>query len=274
MIKDRNRDGYNDAVSETVGFVIIFGIMLMGITLVTLYGYPALLDAQQNANIRNMERNMISLQSDVNALTYKAVPYKETTMQVSGGVLSVKEPDSGNSYLIISNATGPLFDAALFSENKLPLGELHFLSESGDIAIALQNGAVVKWQLGGAGVSTWPPSVMLSEPRWFIDTSGGTTTMVITLIQVNSSTSLAKSGICNVQMSIEPLNITAGSNIIDVPAGGTVKVQITLADKFYKAWANYFEHTLRMTKVDDINWEKSGVNRVIIKAWKINVINI
>ena len=77
----------DSAVSEVVGFIIIFGIMLSGIGLITLYGYPMLLQEQQNTNIRNMERNMILLQSDVNSLVYKSVPYKETTMQVSGGTL-------------------------------------------------------------------------------------------------------------------------------------------------------------------------------------------
>ena len=75
----------DSAVSEVVGFIMIFGIMLSGIGLITLYGYPMLLQEQQNTNIRNMERNMILLQSDVNSLVYKSVPYKETTMQVSGG---------------------------------------------------------------------------------------------------------------------------------------------------------------------------------------------
>jgi len=136
------RIGQNDAVSETVGFILIFGIMLMGIALVTLYGYPALLDAQQNSNIRNMERNMISLQSDVNALTYKAVPYKETTMHVSGGVLSVERPDLGSIISIESSSNGQLIP-------DFQPGRMRFLSESGDISIAIEKGAVVTRQTGG-----------------------------------------------------------------------------------------------------------------------------
>ena len=61
--------------------------MVTGIGLVTLYGYPILLNEQSNANIRNMEQNMIVLQTDVNSLLYKEVPYKETSMQISGGSL-------------------------------------------------------------------------------------------------------------------------------------------------------------------------------------------
>ena len=268
MKKRGNNVSPDWAVSETVGFIIIFGIMMSGIALVTLYGYPALLDAQENANIRNMERNMISLQSDVNALTYKSVPYKETTMQVSGGVLT---NDSIISNFMISEGNGnPLITYPVPS--KQGTGALNFTSDQGDISIALQNGAVVKWQAGG--------SVMLSEPRWFIDTTGGTRTMVITLIQVDSSAYHGKSGISSVKMSIEPLNIHDAANIIDKhPSDNTVRISITLADKYHRAWKNYFENTLKMTEVTSPlppspTWERTDIDRIIIKAWKINIINI
>ena len=80
-------------VSEAIGFIIILGIVVTGIALVTLSGYPLLLEQQQNANVRNMEKNMIVLQSDANLLTYKGVPYRETSMQVSGGNLQVINPN-------------------------------------------------------------------------------------------------------------------------------------------------------------------------------------
>ena len=74
-------------VSETIGFIIILGIVMTGIALVTLYGYPALLNQQAEANIKNMGNTMIVLQTDLNSLAYRIVPYQETAIQVSGGVL-------------------------------------------------------------------------------------------------------------------------------------------------------------------------------------------
>jgi len=258
-------------VSETIGFIIIFGITITGIALVTLYGYPALINAQADANIRNMERNMIVIQSDVNALVYKSVPYKETTMQVSGGVLSVQRPDPASSFFIIKDSGVSLLDT-VYPDDKFPPGELHFLSDSDNIYVGLENGAVVKNQAGG--------SVMLSEPRWFIDTdTAGFSTMVIPLIQVEPSQPMAKDGISTVQLSIEPLPIGPGeTNVIDqTPDGNEVQISITTADKFYNAWKNYFENTLQMTKItgsDPPTWRKTGIDRVIVKAWKVKVINI
>ena len=62
-------------VSQTVGFMLILAIMIAGIGLVTLYGYPALLSQQAEANARNMEKSMIVLQYDINSLTFKNIPY-------------------------------------------------------------------------------------------------------------------------------------------------------------------------------------------------------
>lgn len=264
-------------VSETIGYIIIFGITITGIGLVTLYGYPALVNAQADANIRNMERNMIVLQSDVNSLVYKSVPYKETTMQVSGGVLSV-DPIITN-FMIKEGDDNPLITYP--DPTKQGTGAIQFISDTGEVSIALQNGAVVKHQSDG--------SVMLSKPRWFIDTNPSTMeeTFVITLIQVDTSGStLANSGISTVQMGIQPLLIydptppPPGSgdetNIIDkMPASNEVKITIPLLDsKYRKAWENYFEIDLGMTTSDGITWTKSGIHRVIIKGWKMNVINL
>lgn len=259
----RNIKRNEHAVSETVGFVIIFGIMLTGIALVTLYGYPAVLDAQQNANIRNMERNMISLQSDVKSLAYKNVPYKETTMQVSGGVLKVENPDTEQYRFEIYDQNGPLISYAdLAYPDTFPPGSIKFLSDSEDISIALQNGAVVKHQSDG--------SVMLSEPRWFFDDP--TDTLVINLIQIYSSQPLAKSGITTIQMRIDPLNIDPadGDNIVDTPPAGDVTIEYYDGQgfEFITAWNNYFGSTgYPPTKT-------FTCSRVIIKAWRITVLNI
>ena len=82
---------HESGVSETVGFIIIFGIVMTGIGLVTLYGYPMLLQQQAEANVKNMQKTMIVLQTDINSLTFKNVPYQETAIQVAGGTLSVKD---------------------------------------------------------------------------------------------------------------------------------------------------------------------------------------
>ena len=76
-------------VSEAIGFMLIFGIVIAGIGLVTLYGYPLLLQQQVSADEKIMEKNMIVLQNDVKSLAYKTVPFKETSLKIGGGALTV-----------------------------------------------------------------------------------------------------------------------------------------------------------------------------------------
>ena len=273
---------HDHAVSESVGYIIIFGIMLTGIGLVTLYGYPVLVQEQQNSNIRNMERNMIVLQSDFNSLTVKSVPYKETTMQVSGGVLSVENPDPGLKWFTIYDDTdsSDLIPTDYSADHKFSPGGLKFISDTGEVLISLQNGAVVKHQLGG--------SVMLSEPRWFSDetTVGAdiTKTLVISLIQVDTVPSgqhFGQSGIGTVQMSVDPLiiDVPNDDNVLDynfAQPGHQITIEYRDTNFDYKtAWKNYFIHgNLGMVDAGDYAGTLVDIDRVIIKAWKINIIGL
>ena len=132
-------------VSETIGFIIILGIVMTGIALVTLYGYPALLNQQAEANIKNMENTMIVLQTDLNSLAYKNVPYQETAIQVSGGVLSVQNPDAG--YLKSLNITnGTPGNEVVISAFKP--GEIRYTADQ-------QNVIIVSSEWGGTKVADW-----------------------------------------------------------------------------------------------------------------------
>ena len=66
----------DNGVSEAIGFMLIFGMIIVGIGLVTLYGYPLLLQQQVGADEKIMEKNMIVLQNDVKSLAYKTIPSK------------------------------------------------------------------------------------------------------------------------------------------------------------------------------------------------------
>jgi hypothetical protein len=243
------------AVAEVVGFIIILGIMMTGIALVTLYGYPALVKEQANANIKNMERNMIVLQNDVKALAYKGVPYKETMIQIGDGTLLVKPSNSDTKSFNIS-------DYGTFKP-----GELQFKASAENVVIALQNGAVVKsyWAQGG--------SVMISEPRWYVDTDlSGTKTFVISLINITADDDLAKSGMANVQ-----LHITNSTTSLPItPGSGDVSVTYNDLDNDYRtAWGNYFQYDLNMVKDPFTNtYTMHNVDTLIVKTYDIKVLGI
>jgi hypothetical protein len=248
----------DSAVSEVVGFMIIFGIMLTGIGLITMYGYPMLMQEQQNTNIRNMERNMIVLQNDLKSLTYKNVPYQETMLQVSGGTLSIARDGSLKSKFNVDNGSTNL---------DFSTGGILYNSQDGTTTIALENGAVHTRMWSSEG------SAMVSEPRWFYDAP--TNTFVMTFIAMNATENFAQTGIGTVRMRITP------ADQINVTAPSGQKVRITYVPdpeyNFKTAWANYFD-TLN-TPDFQIEFNSGSYllptdTNVIIKKYYVTVISL
>jgi hypothetical protein len=214
-------------VSEAIGFLLIFTMVIVGIGLVTLYGYPLLLEQQTNADEKIMEKNMIVLQNDVKGLTYKTVPYKETSLKIGGGSLLLYNSSYTPSTITITDGATPLM-------SPFQSGTLNYTSIGAQSEIALQNGAVVKRSTLVGG------SVMLAQPRWFYDAP--TNTMVVNLITFNSTDTLSRSGIGTVQMEMsgEPKysSTTLGTN--------TFELQYT-PDLYGTAWEDYFTRYAHQT---------------------------
>ncbi len=259
-----DRPRRNSGVSETIGFIIIFGIVMTGIAIVTLYGYPALTQEQANANIKNMEKNMLVLQSDLKSLTFKSVPYQETTMQVSGGTLLINENP---------NPVWPYFTISVPGEN-IPSffpGDLRYISSDGMANIALENGAVhIRYWYDSTG------SAMLAEPSWFYDTTKNT--YVIHLIRLNASSDFAQTGIGTVRMQIlDPPE----QEVIPI-TGKTVKIsyQGNPEEDYMIAWKNYFNRPELMMENMVINGRNVTVDLpnsaewLVIKKSNVTVISL
>ena len=224
-------------VSEAIGFMLIFGIVIAGIGLVTLYGYPLLLQQQVSADEKIMEKNMIVLQNDVKSLAYKTVPFKETSLKIGGGSLTVYNSSSNtpSSSLQINDFTGASSYLPPFIPNtRFTPGELRYESTSSQTDISLQNGAVVLRR------HVEPGSVMLAEPRWFFDS--GTNKMVINLINITSADIMAKEGIGTVQMSLGDQQYFNESVI---PVGQEIELIYTpdATQDYSVAWDNYIWNT-------------------------------
>jgi hypothetical protein len=259
---------FEEAVSESIGFIIIFGLIITGIGLVTLYGYPELLQNQISADDRNMEQNMIILQNDVKLLCYGNIPYKDTALRVSGGSLTVFDNNAVDSPQKINityfkpttnNWTGIDFYP----------GEMRYNSEQGSAVISLENGAVVQRQELVSG------SFMTAEPRWFYDNESDT--FVIFLIGIDTGGEmLSLNGIGNIQMSRldEP-------DVIDIdysiPRDVTVKYVENSANDYSVAWDNYFNSS----SIVNGGLTPSGgafvledVSRIVIKQYNITIMGI
>lgn len=260
--------GNETAVSETIGFIILLSIVITGIGLVTLYGYPILLEQQQNANVKNMEKNMIVLQNDVKLLAYKGVPYRETSMQIAGGTLQVIRPNGPVSDPNLQGQSNFIITVGGTTYGPYYTGLLQFNSTSDIAIIGLQNGAVVT-----NGFSQTDGSTMLSDPRWFLDTNQtGGRTLVISIVNITSSNTIStSSGIRTVQMSI-----TAGTPI--ELGSGDVRIQYNdIGEGYTTAWRNYFSNqqvfplgSVSLPASLDLN----SIDRTVIKTYNVTVLNL
>jgi hypothetical protein len=253
-------------VSETVGFIIIFGLVMTGIALITLYGYPLLLQEQANANVKNMERNLIILQNDVKSLTYKNVPYQETTLQVSGGTLFVKqEPDNTTSgaYFEISGTGTPI---------RIYPGEIYFDSSDGQATVALENGAVhIIYRSSPNG------SAMIANPRWYYDPINST--YVLSFIRINASADMSQTSIGSVKMHIVDSNQTGPIDITSDTV--TIKYHGSHEHNYRVAWYNYFKDPSLQIK----NVNMTGTNNatgtldfnaknLVIKEYNVTILSL
>lgn len=246
--KGWNKEKRNDrAVSESIGFILVFGIIITGIGLVTLYGYPMLLQQQSSSNEQIMEKNMIVLQNDVKILAYKMVPYQETSLNVGGGSLTAYNmtyDTTKSSGFSIYDDLGQIRN----QDGSAPLtfypGDLRYESLSAQTGMSLENGAVVKRMLAQEG------SAMLAEPRWFYDSK--TNAAVIYLIGFNSTDIMSQAGTGTVKMELDQTK--TNTTTYDVNGFGEyVHIKYTPNNNanYTTAWDNYFVNTMKMTPDPD-----------------------
>lgn len=264
------------AVSEAIGFVLILGIIITGIGMVTLYGYPVLVQQQNAANVKNMEKVMIVLQTDLNNIAYKTVPYQETTIQISGGTLSVVNPGATSPHFIISNST------KIFKD--FQPGELTYQAESETAVISLMNGAVVKRY---PGLTEGGQSTILSHPRWFYDYDeiSGIRTLVIPLINISyGSTGNMESKTSSVSLVKMRLNNSATTMVYSNPGTIIINYSVSTGEEnlYGVAWKNYLtgsdmEMILSNEKVFSSEFENSTskpVNYLVIKEYDIQILGL
>jgi hypothetical protein len=209
-----------------------------------------------------MERAMIVIQNDMKSLCFKNVPYKETSLQVSGGTLEVIDAGSPEPSFTIETSTS----SGTYNSGSLKFGGLRYRSDRGTEVISLENGAVIKRQEDSTG------SAMLAEPRWFYD--GRTKTFVIYFMEINTGEPMAKSGMGTVRMSLE------GTTTSVYAPTGPVKVTYEPDDKndLSVAWENYLAGSsvgMQRTAAPGVyEYERDEVDKLVIKTYTIQIYDI
>ena len=242
----------DEGVSEAIGFILIFSIVVLGIALVVLYVFPLLVAGQGSADMRNMEQTMIVLQNDQKSISYKMVPYKETALQVQGGVLFVTE--ASGTFEVLVNGT-PVYENSV--------GQIRYVSDLDATRITIENGAVLTRPERGTG------SAMLAEPRWYYDDSEDI--LIISCIEVQTEQERALAGVGRIEMKSDPEK----KNTTEYAAApGSIEIRyspLSPEHDYSVAWENYLTGRLGMVRESDNVYTHPTALKLVVQETVISI---
>ena len=106
----------DSAVSETIGFVLIFAIVMTCIGVILVYGNNVLDSAKSQNNLQSIEQGLTVLQSDMTQVALQQTPAKTTEMHMEEGTVTL-DPTKGVMQISDQKDTIPQITTGAFSYN-------------------------------------------------------------------------------------------------------------------------------------------------------------
>ncbi len=213
------------AEAELVGHIIILGITVIGISMIALYGVPAIYSLQDMANVKSVEQAFTVLDSRASRAILGDSPLQITNINLGGGTLTV-ENSTGTSYMVIKSKNDT-FNVTI------PMGKIKY--QLGDRIVAYEGGGVwSKYPTGG--------SVMLSPPEFHYNG----VTLTLPVINVGGNTSVGGKGTATVSIKkkatvVQYPNSSFANRTNPVNSSEAGKVYVNITSDYYDAWADYAE---------------------------------
>lgn len=205
-----------DAVAESIGFIYIFAIVILSMSLIYVTGYPMLQSSMDDSIFESTEQSFIILQSDMKMVAFDHVPLKNLQIQLQGATILATE----NSNITIEYADESLY---------MVTGEIEY--QKNDKFLTYENGGIWKRYPDGG--------IIVSSPRIYTGTINGAniTTIGVVLIQGDS----AGSGVSGVSGNgIVTLSLKYNESIIN-KTSGLVNVTLRINSTYASEWKSYLE---------------------------------
>ena len=210
MIRE-NKNRQDAAVSETIGFILMFAIVVISMSFVYVMGYPVLQSNMDSSIFESSEQNFIVLQSNMKMVAFDHVPVKNMKMKLYSSSLAT----TNESQISIQYDTNIV--------HHYPGGIEYYKDDN---LLLYENGAIFK---------RYHPrgEVMVSEPRIYSSTMNNVNITTIGLIMVDGNSGIGGSSIVNVNMQH---NISSLIRTDD-----TVNVTLSMNSSFASLWKDYLE---------------------------------
>jgi hypothetical protein len=207
-------DRKDAAVSETLGYILLFAIVTLSIAVIYAIGYPALQTNMESNIFESAEQSFIVLQSNIDKVAFDQVPVKVLKIKLQRSSVSVSNE---SSMTINYDGNPPLF---------VPTGEIVF--EKSDKTLTYEMGGVFK---------AYPPdsNVMVSKPPIYVTADDDVTVTTIGLISLKGRGYASGKGITTISLHHDSSTMNMSPSITNV----TVQINSKHASK----WTEYLENT-------------------------------
>lgn len=212
------------AVSETLGYIIIFGVVVAGIAMVYLIGSQIISSTQESASFQSIEQSFNVVASDIRNTAFQESPMMTTRVKIDYGSLYMLPEGMSGSEIIITDSAGNVINHTL-------IGVLGFASSNNGKGITLENGALVKKYDANSSVG----SIMALQPRIFY--SNSTKTLMVTLINLKGDYSSYSGGVDNIRSQY--IDTSISNHTLATPS-----LNFRVRTNYTGAWDNYFMDSL------------------------------
>ena len=249
FVRDRS------AQTETVGVILILGLVIVSTTAVVAFGSAAIDDVQTQSELDRAENGMTLLDSRLSTVALGDAESQRIDLPTTSGSYTV-DPDAGTIRIVHRNYDGTN-DATLVPTTSL--GAIVY--RNGDRSIAYQGGGVWRANRGGAAKMVSPPEFhyrqgTLTFPLVRVEGSGGATGRAAVTAQSTGDGT-----------PVYPNDSAAypdGSDYTNPVENGTVEVIIQ--SEYAAGWGSYFE-----TRTDG-NVSYPGPNTVAVELVSIGTL--
>jgi hypothetical protein len=241
----------DEAVSETLGSILMYAIVFTGIALILLYGGSTLDTAKAQNNFKGIEHGFTVLYSDLEEAALDGTPVKTMRMQIVEGNIRA---DSATNRLVVTY-NGNTYDK--------DTGSITYQSDRDMSAISLECGGL--WKTYGSNTD-----VCVLKPRIYYEDD--TKTLFLNVVKLGGTpSSVGGAGNTNVRLDSKGTTVSQ----YDAPSGATVTIDLNT--DYPGAWARFFEEAIpsATTSTDYANGKvtitKDGVKRLVISEHDVDI---
>ncbi len=231
------------AVSDVVGYVLVFSLIIATVGVVTTVGFSTLDDRQSAERIGNIERAFDVFATNVEEIYREGAPSRATEMRLAGG--EIYHGDSISITIAVQDEEG----------TNVTVTPRPFVYADGETEIVYVAGSVIRSEPSSA--------VMLREPPFYM----GAETAMFPLVDTFRTTgpeTVSTSGTVRITSTARPMNTTVPSAFSEPGQTYTISVESPRSD----AWARYFEEQDGIGNV--VHEESAGIVTGEIDAEEIH----